>query len=64
MLVLAVLLSRGPGDTNLLPRLLIRARHNQLCMISGGTNKMDAIYIDNAVHAHILAIEQLRKQVR
>lgn len=57
------LLCRGPGDTNLLPRLLIRARHSQLCMINGGTNQMDAIFIDNAVEAHILAIEQLRTQV-
>jgi hypothetical protein len=54
---------RGPGDTNLLPRILHRAKHNQLRMINGGTKLMDAVYIDNAVHAHILAVDQLRTQV-
>jgi nucleoside-diphosphate-sugar epimerase len=58
-----MLLHRGPGDTNLLPRILHRAKHNQLRMINGGTKLMDAVYIDNAVHAHILAVDQLRAQV-
>jgi nucleoside-diphosphate-sugar epimerase len=52
----------GPGDTNLLPRILHRAKHNQLRMINGGTKLMDAVYIDNAVYAHILAVDQLRAQ--
>lgn len=33
-------------------------------MINGGTKLLDAVYVDNAVHAHTLAIDQLRAQVR
>lgn len=48
----------GPGDTQLLPRLVERAKAGQLRFIGGGTNKMDCTYIDNVVQAHLLALEK------
>lgn len=50
----------GPGDTQLLPRLVERARAGRLRFIGDGNNKMDCTYIDNAVHAHLLALERLK----
>ncbi|GAB4199290.1 MAG: NAD-dependent epimerase/dehydratase family protein [Sandaracinaceae bacterium] len=49
----------GPGDTNLAPRILSRARRGRLVLVGGGTKKIDATYIDSAVHAHLLAWERL-----
>ena len=49
----------GPGDTNLLPRLVERARAGRLRFIGGGRNRMDTTYIDNAAEAHLLAFEAL-----
>lgn len=50
----------GPGDTQLLPRLVERARAGRLRLIGGGHNRMDTTYIDNAVQAHISALLRLR----
>ena len=50
----------GPGDTQLLPRLVARARAGRLRFIGDGNNKMDCTYIDNAVHAHLLALDRLQ----
>jgi nucleoside-diphosphate-sugar epimerase len=50
----------GPGDTQLLPRLAERARAGRLRFIGDGTNRMDCTYIDNVVHAHLLALEHLQ----
>ncbi len=50
----------GPGDTQLLPRLVERARAGRLRFIDGGHNRMDTTYIDNAAHAHLSALDQLR----
>ena len=49
----------GPGDTNLIPRLVARGRAGQLAMVGEGTNMVDITYIDNSVHAHLLAAENL-----
>ncbi len=49
----------GPGDTNLVPRLLARGRAGQLAVIGTGSNRVDITYIDNAVHAHLLAADNL-----
>ena len=49
----------GPGDTHLIPRILDRARKGQLIRIGDGRNKVDIIYIDNAVEAHIRACDSL-----
>lgn len=47
----------GPGDTTLLPRLINAARQDRLPQIGNGTNRVDLTYIDNAVHALLLAAE-------
>lgn len=49
----------GPGDNQLLPRLVERARAGRLRFIAGGNNKMDTTYIDNAVQAHLDAFDHL-----
>ena len=49
----------GPGDTQLLPRLVERARAGRLRFIDGGHNRMDTTYIDNAAQAHLAALGHL-----
>ena len=49
----------GPGDTNLIPRLIDRARRGKLMIVGDATNIIDTVYIDNAVDAHILAADRL-----
>jgi nucleoside-diphosphate-sugar epimerase len=49
----------GPGDTQLLPRLVERARAGRLRFIDGGHNRMDTTYLDNAVQAHLDAFAAL-----
>lgn len=49
----------GPGDTQLLPRLVERARAGRLRFIAGGHNRMDTTYIDNAAQAHVDAFKAL-----
>ncbi|WP_034224537.1 2-alkyl-3-oxoalkanoate reductase [Arenimonas donghaensis] len=49
----------GPGDTQLLPRLVERARAGRLRFIGGGHNRMDTTYIDNAAQAHLDAFKAL-----
>ncbi len=50
----------GPGDQQLIPRLLARGRAGQLKIVGDGTNRVDIAYIDNVVHAHLLAAENLQ----
>ncbi|MBM9511440.1 NAD-dependent epimerase/dehydratase family protein [Desulfogranum marinum] len=49
----------GPGDQHLIPRLLERGRQGELKVVGKGDNVVDISYIDNVVHAHILAAENL-----
>jgi 2-alkyl-3-oxoalkanoate reductase len=49
----------GPGDPNLLPRILNRARRGQLRLIGDVAKKIDTVYVDNAAEAHVLALEKL-----
>ena len=49
----------GPGDRQLIPRLLERARSGRLRLIDGGHKLVDATYIDNAAEAHLLAADRL-----
>jgi len=49
----------GPGDTNLVPQLLSRARAGELRFVGDGSNLVDTVYIDNAADAHILAADHL-----
>jgi nucleoside-diphosphate-sugar epimerase len=47
----------GPGDTQLLPRIIARAR--SLRRIGPVDKKVDCTYIDNAADAHLLAYDRL-----
>jgi nucleoside-diphosphate-sugar epimerase len=49
----------GPGDQHLIPRLLTRARKGQLRQVGDGQNLIDAVYIENAAQAHLLAADAL-----
>jgi nucleoside-diphosphate-sugar epimerase len=49
----------GPGDNNLLPRIISRARTGRLRRIGTGEPRIDPIYIDNAAMAHFLAADRL-----
>ena len=49
----------GPGDRHLVPRLLKRARSNQLRRVGDGTNLVDTIYVENAAQAHVQAAEAM-----
>ena len=54
----------GPGDTQLLPRLVDRAVAGRLRFIGDGDNRMDTTYIDNAVDAHLRALDALQPAAR
>lgn len=45
----------GPGDQALLPRLIAAARQQRLPQIGDGRNLVDLTYVENVVHALILA---------
>lgn len=49
----------GPGDPHLVPRIIERAKKGQLVQVGEGTNRVDIIYIDNAVEGHIRAWQAL-----
>jgi nucleoside-diphosphate-sugar epimerase len=49
----------GPGDHNLLPRILARARGGYLRKIGRRDPLIDPIYIDNAAEAHVMAALRL-----
>jgi nucleoside-diphosphate-sugar epimerase len=45
----------GPGDKNVVPRVLALARTGRLKIIGSGRNKVDVTHISNVVDAHLLA---------
>jgi nucleoside-diphosphate-sugar epimerase len=49
----------GPGDTQLIPRLIARARSGRLRRVGDGTNLVDVTYVENAAEAHLLAADRL-----
>jgi 2-alkyl-3-oxoalkanoate reductase len=49
----------GPGDQQLLPRLVERARAGRLRFVGDGDNRIDTTYIDNAAQAHFDAFDHL-----
>jgi len=49
----------GPGDTQLVPRILQRARAGRLRLVAGGTAVIDTTYVDDAVAAHLDAADRL-----
>jgi nucleoside-diphosphate-sugar epimerase len=49
----------GPGDQNLIPRLVEAHKKGQLKRIGDGQNRVDITYVDNASEAHVLALKKL-----
>jgi nucleoside-diphosphate-sugar epimerase len=49
----------GPHDQHLIPRLLDRARRGQLRQVGDGNNRVDAVFVENAAAAHVLAANAL-----
>jgi len=49
----------GPGDTQLVPRILDRARKGRLRYVGDGSAVIDTTYIDDAVAAHLCAVDRL-----
>jgi nucleoside-diphosphate-sugar epimerase len=49
----------GPGDAQILPRLVERAKAGRLRIVGSGDNKVDTTYIDNAAQAHFDAFAHL-----
>jgi nucleoside-diphosphate-sugar epimerase len=47
----------GPGDTQLVGRIVERARSGRLAMVGSGTALVDSTFIDNAVSAHVAALD-------
>lgn len=49
----------GPNDTQILPKLVARARSGRLRLVGDGRNLVDTTYIDNAAQAHVQALAAL-----
>lgn len=49
----------GPGDPHLVPGVLAAARGGRLALIGGGDKLVDAVYVDNAADAHVMAMDKL-----
>ena len=49
----------GPGDQQILPRLVERAKAGRLRFVGDGENLIDTTFIDNAAQAHFDAFEHL-----
>lgn len=45
----------GPGDKNLVPRVIALARAGKLKIIGAGKNRVDLTHINNVIDAHLLA---------
>ena len=45
----------GPGDANLIPRVIDRAGKGRLRIVGDGSNRLDLTYIENVVDAHLWA---------
>ena len=50
----------GPGDTQLVGRIVDRAASGRLAVIGTGNALVDSTYIDNAISAHIAALDSLK----
>ncbi|MFH8789187.1 NAD-dependent epimerase/dehydratase family protein [Streptomyces roseoverticillatus] len=50
----------GPGDPHFTPRLLRAARLGVFPLPGGGRKLIDTVYVDNAAHAHLLALDRVR----
>lgn len=52
----------GHGDLNLIPKVIEAHRKGKLKIIGDGNNLVDVTYVENASHAHLLALEKLNFQ--
>lgn len=52
----------GVGDPHLVPRVLARARVGKLRIIGNGGNRVDMVHVSNAVDAHLLAEQALKRR--
>jgi nucleoside-diphosphate-sugar epimerase len=48
----------GPGDTQLVGRVVDRARRGRLAVVGSGTALVDTIYVDNAADALVAALDR------
>ncbi len=49
----------GPRDQNLIPRLVHAARRGRLKIVGEGDNRVDVLFIENAIDAHVQALKKL-----
>jgi nucleoside-diphosphate-sugar epimerase len=54
----------GPGDTQLVGRIVERARSGRLALVGGGTALVDTTYVDNAASALVAALDAVRPHAR
>ncbi|MCX7816231.1 MAG: NAD-dependent epimerase/dehydratase family protein [Syntrophales bacterium] len=54
----------GPGDTQIIPRIIARALKRRIVRIGDGRNVVDTTYVDNAAYAHLLAARALDENPR
>jgi 2-alkyl-3-oxoalkanoate reductase len=47
----------GPGDTQLVGRIVERAAAGRLALVGGGTALVDTTFVDNAISAHLAALD-------
>ena len=50
----------GPGDNQLIPRLVERSRAGRIALVGDGSKLVDGVYIDNAADAHLNAYDSLK----
>ncbi len=49
----------GPGDKNLVPRIVQAAQRRRIMIIGKGENLVDVSYVENVSRIHVLALEKL-----
>ncbi|RMH72085.1 MAG: NAD-dependent epimerase/dehydratase family protein [Gemmatimonadetes bacterium] len=49
----------GPRDNHLIPRLIQRAKRNQLVQVGDGTNQVSIAYVENVAEGHLQAADAL-----
>lgn len=49
----------GPGDPFIFPGVIKRQMEGKFARVGPGDNKVDITYVDNAAHAHLLALDRV-----
>lgn len=52
----------GPGDMQLVGRIVDRARHGRLVLVNNGEAMVDSTYVENVGDAVVAAVERIREQ--